>query len=81
MVEKELKRTGTTWQCANKECGYKQPAPNAAQAEGAAPPEHANGASSGSSDPDSSTPAPHLASAAGKDPSEGRAVHPRRRVI
>ncbi len=27
MVEKELKRTGTTWQCANKECGYKAPAP------------------------------------------------------
>jgi DNA topoisomerase-1 len=27
MVEKVLKRTGTTWQCANKECGYKAPAP------------------------------------------------------
>ncbi len=31
MVEKDLKRTGVTWQCANKECGYKQPAPVAAQ--------------------------------------------------
>jgi DNA topoisomerase I len=29
MVEKDLKRTGLTWQCANKECGYKQPAPTA----------------------------------------------------
>ncbi|HUO05776.1 MAG TPA: type I DNA topoisomerase [Candidatus Binataceae bacterium] len=29
MVEKNLKRTGTTWQCANKECGYKAPAPAA----------------------------------------------------
>ena len=27
MVEKNLKRTGLTWQCANKECGYKAPAP------------------------------------------------------
>jgi hypothetical protein len=27
MVEKDLKRTGITWQCANKECGYKAPAP------------------------------------------------------
>ena len=27
MVEKNLKRTGVTWQCANKECGYKAPAP------------------------------------------------------
>jgi hypothetical protein len=27
MVEKNLKRTGITWQCANKECGYKAPAP------------------------------------------------------
>ncbi len=27
LVEKVLKRTGTTWQCANKECGYKAPAP------------------------------------------------------
>jgi DNA topoisomerase-1 len=27
MVEKDLKRTGITWQCANKECGYKVPAP------------------------------------------------------
>ncbi|HYK64732.1 MAG TPA: topoisomerase DNA-binding C4 zinc finger domain-containing protein, partial [Patescibacteria group bacterium] len=32
MVEKDLKRTGLTWQCANKECGYKQPAPVAASA-------------------------------------------------
>ena len=31
MVEKDLKRTGLTWQCANKECGYKQPAPVAEQ--------------------------------------------------
>ncbi|MGH7813126.1 MAG: type I DNA topoisomerase [Candidatus Binataceae bacterium] len=27
LVEKTLKRTGTIWQCANKECGYKAPAP------------------------------------------------------
>ena len=33
MVEKDLKRTGITWQCANKECGYKVPAPVAPQAE------------------------------------------------
>ena len=32
MVEKNLKRTGITWQCANKECGYKAPAPAAEQA-------------------------------------------------
>ncbi len=32
MVEKDLKRTGITWQCANKECGYKQPAPVARSA-------------------------------------------------
>ena len=32
MVEKDLKRTGITWQCANKECGYKAPAPVVAQA-------------------------------------------------
>jgi DNA topoisomerase-1 len=40
MVEKDLKRTGLTWQCANKECGYKQPAPVAAPAghEAAPPP-------------------------------------------
>ena len=31
MVEKDLKRTGITWQCANKECGYKSPAPVVAQ--------------------------------------------------
>ncbi len=31
MVEKNLKRTGVTWQCANKECGYKAPAPVVAQ--------------------------------------------------
>lgn len=31
MVEKNLKRTGITWQCANKECGYKAPAPVVAQ--------------------------------------------------
>ncbi|MGC1189763.1 MAG: DNA topoisomerase, partial [Candidatus Binatus sp.] len=33
MVEKDLKRTGITWQCANKECGYKAPAPVVAQPE------------------------------------------------
>jgi hypothetical protein len=33
MVEKDLKRTGITWQCANKECGYKAPAPVVAQVE------------------------------------------------
>jgi len=33
MVEKDLKRTGITWQCANKECGYKAPAPVAPHAE------------------------------------------------
>ncbi len=31
LVEKNLKRTGITWQCANKECGYKAPAPVVAQ--------------------------------------------------
>jgi DNA topoisomerase-1 len=35
MVEKDLKRTGITWQCANKECGYKGPALVAPQAESA----------------------------------------------
>jgi DNA topoisomerase I len=79
MVEKELKRTGTTWQCANKECGYKQPAPGSAQ------PEHVNGAASSSangslSDP-TPTPPPQVASAGGKHPREPRVVHPRRRVI
>ncbi|HYL59983.1 MAG TPA: type I DNA topoisomerase, partial [Candidatus Acidoferrales bacterium] len=29
MVEKNLKRTGVTWKCANKECGYSAPAPAA----------------------------------------------------
>jgi DNA topoisomerase-1 len=33
MVEKDLKRTGITWQCVNKECGYKAPAPVVAQVE------------------------------------------------
>jgi hypothetical protein len=75
MVEKELKRTGTTWQCANKECGYKQPAPGAAQ------PDHVNGAATGTSSDSAPTPAPHVASAAGKHPREPRVVHPRRRVI
>ena len=27
MVEKNYKRTGITWKCANKECGYSAPAP------------------------------------------------------
>ncbi len=29
LVEKNLKRTGVTWKCANKECGYSAPAPAA----------------------------------------------------
>ena len=68
MVEKELKRTGTTWQCANKECGYKAPAPTSGEQ-----PEP----------PPDTTPAPHNGSAppAAKHPGEVRAVHPRRKVI
>ncbi len=67
MVEKELKRTGTTWQCANKECGYKMPAPSSGEQ-----PEP----------PSDSTPTPQNGSAsAAKRPGEARAVHPRRRVV
>ena len=69
MVEKELKRTGTTWQCANKECGYKAPAPTSGEQPD--PP----------SDTTPSAP-PHNGSApAAKHPAAPvRAVHPKRRV-
>jgi DNA topoisomerase-1 len=69
LVEKELKRTGTTWQCANKECGYKAPAPSSGEQ-----PEP----------PSDTTPSatPHNGSApASKHPAAERAVHPRRRVV
>jgi DNA topoisomerase-1 len=38
MVEKDLKRTGITWQCANKECGHKAPAPVVTQTDAAPAP-------------------------------------------
>ena len=37
ITEKVTKREGTTWQCANKECGYKVPAPAAAPEPGQPP--------------------------------------------
>jgi DNA topoisomerase-1 len=79
MVEKELKRTGTTWQCANKECGYKAPAPVSAQS--AHPSDSASGGANGTNGtkgtPTDPAPAsPQLAS--GDHP---RDAHPRRRVI
>jgi DNA topoisomerase I len=37
ITEKVTKREGTTWQCANKECGYKVPAPAVAPTQGQPP--------------------------------------------